>query len=390
MPKLSKHGIRFLTIATVLIVLAVSGLGFVVYGGSSRGSFREAAGKLPSSWNELVGAPRHVNLQAPHLAGELMSVRFILVDPAGNLIIPDGVNGRILVFSSSGKLIREIGHKGQGPGEFNILSHAALDAEGRLVAYDVDGHRFSIFNPGTYKLADSFQVLSPVTQVAALQDGLAIYSPYNQQVIAKIDTKGKIVRAALPAERERLRLFLCRFQNGGIVEDGAGGLFGVYPETFAIYHFDKDLGLVGRLDGGSSKWRPDSPGFPDSLSPYEYTPAHQRWWDSHLHVDEVFNISPSLLGVTLYKSDGPTAQQWYLNVYTKKGEILAEGLPIPHQGRVVAANNCKLWVARNAYLQDDGQVVPFELLEYPLRAGEGWGAAGLCPVAPVQVAGGKW
>jgi hypothetical protein len=380
----SRSRIRTIVWIAVLALIATGAWSIALQAKNSAGSFQWVAGKRPASWKDVAGTPRRIDLRYPDAAEGLLALTFILVDPAGNLIIPDGTSGRILVFDPSGRLIREIARKGQGPGEFNILSHASLDPQGRLVAYDVDGHRFSIFSAGTYDLAGSFQTVSPVTEIAALRGGTAIYSPYNDQVIAKLDTQGRVVQKALAARRGKLRLFLCRFQNGGIVEDGEGGVFGVYPESFAIYHFDKDLNLISRLDGGSSEWRPDSPAFPESLSPYGYTPAHLRWWDSHLHVDDIYNVAPNLLAVTLYKSDGPTSRGWYLNLYTKTGEILAEGLSIPDQGRIVATKDCKLWVARNAYLKDDGQVAPYELLEYSLRGGSAK-VASFCTTPPERV-----
>jgi hypothetical protein len=388
MHEVTSNRMPFLSAAALALVLALGVWGIVLFGGGSKGDFRRATSPGPASWEELAGPARRINLQYPKLSEDLMVLPFILVDSAGNLIVPHGAKGKILVFDPSGKLIQEIGRKGQGPGEFNILSHAALDARGRLMAYDVDGHRFSIFSAGTYQYEGSFQSASPVTEIATLQDGLALYSPYKEQVITKLGSDGKMIHETLPTHRERLRLFLCRFQNGGIVEDGEGGIFGIYPESFTIFRFDKDLKLVNKLEGGSSDWRPDSPVFPDSLSPYGYTPAHLRWWDSHLHIDDLFNVSPSLLAVTLYKSSGPSSAGWYLNLYTKTGEVVTEGLPVPRQGRVVAAKDCKLWVARDAYLKDDGTVVPFELVEHSLNAGSE-SVAGYCAVPPAQLAGGR-
>ncbi|HEX6902994.1 MAG TPA: 6-bladed beta-propeller [Thermoanaerobaculia bacterium] len=379
---------RFLSALAFVVLLALGISGIVFFGGGTKGSFRNAAVKAPANWEDLAGSPRRLDLQYPNLADELMTLPYILVDSAGNLIVPHAAKGKLLVFDPTGKLVREIGRKGQGPGEFNLLSHAALDSGGRLVAYDADGRRFSVFSAGTYQYEGSFHAPSPVTEIASLQDGLALYSPYKEQVITKIGVDGKVIREALSADRERLRLFLCRFQNGGVVEDGEGGVFGIYPESFTIFRFDKNLNPVSRLNGGTAEWRPDSPVFPESLSPYGYTPAHLRWWDSHLHVDDIFNVSPNLIAVTLYKSNGPSSAGWYLNLYTKEGEILAEGLTVPQQGRIVAAKDCKLWVARDAYLKDDGTVVPFKLEEHSLKAGSE-SVAGFCAAPPVQVAAGR-
>lgn len=354
----------------LLAVTPLTGCGRISEGAME--SFRESgAPALDGSWQALLRERRLIDLECSGPDEQLLRIYHILIDDSDNLIISDNQNGKILVFTSSGRLLHAVGKKGQGPGEFSLLGHTALDAEGRLVAFDIQSSRFSYFEPPGFGYSRSFQVAAPVSQVVALKDGLAYYTPYNPDLVTKIDLAGKTMASALSANSRALRLFLARFQNGGISTDGEGGLYAIYPETFTIFHLDNNLRTISRIEGGgSSRWRPDSPLFPDTLSPYLYTPSHQRWWDSHLHVDRVFDIGRDLLGVTLYKSKGLASLGWYLNLYSKKGEVIAEGLPVPHAGRVVAAKDCRLWVATNASLNENGEIKPLELREYSVQ-GEG-------------------
>ena len=52
------------------------------------------------------------------------------VDGEGNLYIADFGNGRVQMFDKNGKFIRQIGRKGQGPGEYSFPSRVLFDLEG--------------------------------------------------------------------------------------------------------------------------------------------------------------------------------------------------------------------------------------------------------------------
>lgn len=66
--------------------------------------------------------------------------RKVMFDGAGRLFVFDGQAGRILVVGTDGALVREIGRKGEGPGEFrNAADFVALE-DGRIVVADL-GHR---------------------------------------------------------------------------------------------------------------------------------------------------------------------------------------------------------------------------------------------------------
>jgi len=72
-------------------------------------------------------------------------------DDEGNFYVSDWDNRAILKYDPSGKYIRTIGRKGQGPGEFQNLSVARFDHEGTLYVTDLSAQRISFFDKdGTY------------------------------------------------------------------------------------------------------------------------------------------------------------------------------------------------------------------------------------------------
>lgn len=54
---------------------------------------------------------------------------------------------RVKVFDLAGGLIREIGRRGEGDGEFNFPTFASLDGQGRLYVVDSVNNRIQVFDP---------------------------------------------------------------------------------------------------------------------------------------------------------------------------------------------------------------------------------------------------
>jgi hypothetical protein len=69
----------------------------------------------------------------------------IVCDPAGNAYVLDFSDNNIKKFDASGKFLKVIGRKGQGPGEFNMPTVLAF-AKDKLVVYDMGNRRLCAFS----------------------------------------------------------------------------------------------------------------------------------------------------------------------------------------------------------------------------------------------------
>lgn len=76
-----------------------------------------------------------------------------VVSATGELLVGDGVSGRILVFSPEGQLLRVLGRRGQGPGEFLVPGAMVFAPEGHLLVTDWQNERLSRLSwpEGTYR-----------------------------------------------------------------------------------------------------------------------------------------------------------------------------------------------------------------------------------------------
>lgn len=64
-----------------------------------------------------------------------------------SIIVADRDNHRLLVYSiKTGKLIRKIGRKGSGDGQFDGPSGICVDGEGRIIVADWNNHRIQVFS----------------------------------------------------------------------------------------------------------------------------------------------------------------------------------------------------------------------------------------------------
>jgi hypothetical protein len=70
----------------------------------------------------------------------------IACDNEGNVYVADFKANDIKKFDPSGKFIKVIGRKGQGPGEFDMPMYVAF-AAGRLIVWDMANRRFCILSP---------------------------------------------------------------------------------------------------------------------------------------------------------------------------------------------------------------------------------------------------
>lgn len=87
------------------------------------------------------------------------------IECAGNsILIRDGQNPLIVEFSSDGFWIRDIGGRGQGPGELGFLGASAMAAEGECL-WVFHGNHLTLFRHGlfekTHQIGKPFPISHP-------------------------------------------------------------------------------------------------------------------------------------------------------------------------------------------------------------------------------------
>lgn len=110
----------------------------------------------------------------------LWGARYIESDEEGNVFVSDSRAHRILSFDRSGSFIRQIGRKGQAPGE--LISPRGIAYDGKvLIVNDTGNHRIQFFDKsGTY--IGGFRVYKTYYEIAASEKGLIFAAPIRMEV----------------------------------------------------------------------------------------------------------------------------------------------------------------------------------------------------------------
>jgi peptidylamidoglycolate lyase len=121
----------------------------------------------------------------------------------GGIYVSDGYgNNRVAKFSSEGKFLFDWGHKGDGPGEFNLPHSVAVDAEGLVYVADRSNGRIQVFdgNGKFLKVWKSEELgrpwsltIGPDNLLYVVDGGDLRPAPPDRGQLLKLDLSGKIL-----------------------------------------------------------------------------------------------------------------------------------------------------------------------------------------------------
>jgi hypothetical protein len=129
----------------------------------------QAAVRLPGADRALAapGQPLfsvgRVDGPGPEAFSRVAHVGF---DRSDNLYVLDQGAGRVVVFDPRGRLLRQFGRRGRGPGEFIVPMQLVIAADGSVVVSDPGRGGFMVFSPeGVYRTTVPFAARGNVTGV---------------------------------------------------------------------------------------------------------------------------------------------------------------------------------------------------------------------------------
>jgi predicted membrane-bound mannosyltransferase/DNA-binding beta-propeller fold protein YncE len=155
---------------------------------------------------------------------DLFGPRDVGIDAQGNLWVTDTGNARIVIYSSTGEYIRELGTRGSGPGQFNEPVGINIAGDGAVFVADMYNLRVAILNPdGSYR--GEFEVegwggtdVKDKPYLRALRDGRVAVSLPSQNEVRVYDQAGTVTQVIAPADDPLNRPY-------GIIETADGTLW---------------------------------------------------------------------------------------------------------------------------------------------------------------------
>lgn len=152
------------------------------------------------------------------------------------IYVLDSKMAKVKVYDLKGRFIREIGRKGEGPGEFMSPVNFCLSANGDIYIYDIQRRRMSVFSSeGSYKM--NFIVEKPLPGKFYVDEKNYIYTTFEEFAsekfldrdinFAKINSEGKVEKIFY----KTFRLTLIPFKTGGM----KGNLYYEHPYMTHLY-----------------------------------------------------------------------------------------------------------------------------------------------------------
>ena len=130
-----------------------------------------------------------LTLTAPSTS-QTFSPTGVVVDRTGKIWVTDPPSNSIVVFSSAGEFVQQIGHAGTGLGEFSGPHGIATDLEGTIYIADTGNNRVQVLSPdGKPRLAfgergdGSGQMRNP-EGLAVSQDGVVVIADSGNEIHA--------------------------------------------------------------------------------------------------------------------------------------------------------------------------------------------------------------
>jgi hypothetical protein len=151
---------------------------------------------------EVLQPVRTIVLQAPE-ASPLVRVSGADLAADGKLVVTDGSDASAHLFSADGRLLKVLGRKGSGPGEFQVPLSPRFGPDGRIHVLDFRQKRISVFHPdGSLDREVPLRELMRVTAIEPESGGTYLVSglrtPADSSMLFRLDRDGRVIRAFLP------------------------------------------------------------------------------------------------------------------------------------------------------------------------------------------------
>ncbi|HEX6042542.1 6-bladed beta-propeller [Longimicrobium sp.] len=190
----SRHSRQVLSAVSLGLVLAACGEG-------EAAPLAESAPEIGSArFDDRFKLVRSVTLEQPDSA-LIVRVSGIDLDSRGRILIGDVSEGNVKLFARDGRLLRVIGRKGMGPGEFEQPRYPRFGPDGLIYVADAQNPRVQVFDTtGALVAATPVLTLGLIQGFRPLQGRrllLAVESTEAREVLAELDMDGHVRRRML-------------------------------------------------------------------------------------------------------------------------------------------------------------------------------------------------
>lgn len=180
------------------------------------------------------------------------------LSPTGRIYVADDLGWNVLVFDRSGRLLRRLGRRGQGPGEFERPWYLAVDRYDSLFVWDAALGRISVFGPD-FRFARGFATPGRwvVSGFTARADGTLLVGAFAGAAAGSIHVlarDGRLLRSVGPsADATGVPAGFASSLLGGSVEESDEGIVYSRRSPYGLVFHDR-AGRRLRSCRGDARW----------------------------------------------------------------------------------------------------------------------------------------
>lgn len=239
---------------------------------------------------EVLQPVRTIVLQTPP-SSPIVGLSGMDLAADGRLVVTDGSDASALLFSADGRLLKVLGRKGYGPGEFQIPLSPRFGPDGRIHVLDFRRHRISVFHPdGSLDREIPLRQLARVTGIQPERGGTylvsAIRVPADPNTLFRLDRDGRVIKGFLPIGHHAP----AGIRDPGMLEGLRRAVFSVSDDGDSAYVALSTADSLWTLDTRSGTYRvtpvgvrgyiPPTAPRPGMLSLREVTEWGRSWTDA--------------------------------------------------------------------------------------------------------------
>lgn len=308
----------------------------------------------------------------------LGTIRYLLVDSEGNLIVSDAVQETIFLTDAEGNYLRPIGARGGAEGEYFTILGVVLAPNGDLYAWSMgQSLKYMVFSGGSYEFKR--EVPDPNSQYIdhlRVTEGGHIYASQvdlrmdGSHALLRFDDNFEVIDRMSPVEDQRTATALHRYHNTILTTRSGGGFYFMYPTTYEIYRYSEQGELEQTLFSSyQSKYRDGIKPFPADLDPYGWNRKIEEWFAEHIVRSQLFECGSDLLVLVQYRREVGHTYQLYLNLLYKDGRSVADGIRLPAKHTLKAVAGSELYfVVKGEFDEVTGETSDPHVAVYRLKS----------------------
>jgi len=302
---------------------------------------------------------------------EIYTIGNVSINSKGDYLISDGKNpNKILLFDRNGKFKKYIGYVGEGPGGYMLPASIFLDKEDNIYIQDLGKAIIQKYSYPNYNYEKLIRMDGKNKKVF-IDASLNLYSYIVQSetgnLFFKYNFDGKLLRSAIKPKNISQKLFIGRFNLGGLINIPWEGILAIYPAEYKIYFLDYDLNIKKILVADPpTTYKPLMEDFPNDLSPYDFSKRHLKWWGKQLRPTNIYYLENHFFLMLLTKYENLSGK-YYVNIHDIDGNTYAEGLEVPFNGIIRYTKDGYIYLVEDSAYNDKGEIEPLRLHRFKFK-----------------------